>query len=378
MSPILADQQQNPEPILSVELYEQFAKRLVNKIKSGNHNYFIKSVNGDGLFQRAFKDFQFDDDEEQKAFIKKIKNSLNEHNISLFKHLGYRDDIKFIRILIREKAIHALIRLNFANKSLGYIELVLQQNDYGDVSIVDWYDYSQGDFYSVALRQLTSLVYPSNQSIWTTLFGTKKPTKKTIDQLVDLAEMEQNKKYKDWLEAYKILPEYIQNSRLYLTRQVAIASLTKDQGIYKKALYALAKDHKQDVSLTMVLLDYYFYNQQYDDTVRILESFNLRIGGDAGIYTLISSILYTQKNYFQAIANAKGAILADRSYKNAYWSLLRAYLITDNYRQSINMMNQLVRRFKVKMPFSTIEKHPEYSRLIKSSDYKRWKRRATK
>ena len=74
MSPILADQQQNPEPILSVELYEQFAKRLVNKIKSGNHNYFIKSVNGDGLFQRAFKDFQFDDDEEQKAFIKKIKN----------------------------------------------------------------------------------------------------------------------------------------------------------------------------------------------------------------------------------------------------------------------------------------------------------------
>jgi hypothetical protein len=265
------------------------------------------------------------------------------------------------------------MRVDLGDGGLNYLDFILQKDKAGTVRIIDWHDYAKGQIYTDSLRQALVLILPDEKTLIEKLLGKDKVNRKAAKEFAALSLLSKQQKYAEWLEKYNGVSEKIKYNRLTLVTRVLMTSAIGDKDQYRLALRDVHKYLGDDPTLSLLLLDHYFYEGNFKAAHRALDRLDEYTGGDAAIDVLKANISLTEKNYPESIRYAQGALEQDAGYEGAYWTLLDASVNAKQYQTSVEAIKQLERHFGYAFNPEKLAKTKGYEGFAGSAAFAKWR-----
>jgi tetratricopeptide (TPR) repeat protein len=232
---------------------------------------------------------------------------------------------------------------------------------------------TKGQLYTDSVRQAIVLLLPEERSLLAKLLGTSGINKKEANQFVELGNLMKEQKYAEWLEKYAKLPDKLKNSRILLLTRILAAVATGDESEYRLSLKDLHDKMGDDPTLSLILIDYYFYENDFESAQKALDNLSEHIGGDASIDALKANIYLTAEDYTRSIKYAKKAIEQEAGYEDSCWTLMNAGIFGKKYETAVTAMEKLESDFGYEIIPEEFENTEEYKEFSKSKAYKKWK-----
>jgi hypothetical protein len=259
------------------------------------------------------------------------------------------------------------------DRGLSYLDFILDKDEHGAVKIIDWHDYAQGQLYSDSMRQALVLMMPQNEMLIRKLLNMSEVDEKTVEQFSELARLSRGKKYEQWLEKYKELPDKLKYSRIVLVTRALITSAMEYSNEYHLALKDVKRYIGDDPALSLLLVDYYLLERDFKAAHRALDKLYDFTGGDAAIDFLKANICLTEKNYPQSIRYAQIAVKKDANLEDAYLTLLVASVYSKQYEITVNTLDHLEFNFGYEFEPDEIARLSGYEEFSRSLLFTAWK-----
>jgi hypothetical protein len=351
--------------------YERFGRKTVTDLTKGNGKNFTKAMNQEAVLDSVFEGISAED-KTVKELRKGLAMGLARVGEVMVRNLSGAN-MKFLRLRNKGSERTALMRIDFGDKGLNYLDLILEKDNKGAIKIVDWYDYSKGQLYTDSVRQAIVLLLPEERSLLAKLLGISGINKKEAKQFVELGKLMKEQKYAEWLKKHAKLPSKLKNSRIMLLTRIIAAVAAGDDSEYRLSLKDLHDKMGDDPTLSLILIDYYFYENDFESAQKALDNLSKHIGGDASIDALKANIYLTSQDYAQSIKYAKKAIAQEAGYEDSYWALMNAGIFGKVYDTAVTAIEKLESDFGYDISPEEIEKTEDYKEFSKSEAYKKWK-----
>jgi hypothetical protein len=355
--------------------YDKFGREATDFLVQGNGKAFTETLDQKALLDSVFEGMSHDTktiDELRTG----LSIGLSQIGDVLVRNLE-NAQIKYLRSRFKDDLHTALVRIDFGEKGINYLDFVLRKDVDGNIKIVDWYDYSKGQYYTDSVRQAIVLLLPEETTLFEKLLGTRGLNQKEVDQFVKLGELMNQQKFAEWLELYDELPDKLQESRILLLTRILVSVAAGDEATYRIALKDLHEKMGDDPTLGLILIDYYYYEKDYASAQKVLDNLSEHIGGDAAIDALRANVYLISEDYSKSVKYAEKAIKADEDYEDAYWTLLSASVPDKKYDTAVNALDMLATKFGYEFYPEDIEEAEDYKAFVKSKAYKKWKEEQT-
>ena len=356
----------------SSEEYEKAGRQIVAALSSGDAKAFGQRIGKDALLDRVFDGLSQD----TKRVMKirgELHSALDQVSTIMTSNLGEKARLTFVRSRSIGLEHRALMRVDMGDRGLNYLDFILQKDKAGVARIIDWHDYVQGQIYTDSLRQALLLILPNEKTLIEKLLGKNKVDRKAAKQFAELSRLARQQKYAEWLEKYNDASDKIKYNRLTLVTRVMVTTAIGDDSQYRLALRDVHKYLGDDPTLSLVLLDHYFYEGDYKAAHGALDRLDEYTGGDAAIDGLRANIYLTEKNYPESIRYAQGALAQDTGYEGAYWTLLDASVNAKQYQTSVEAIKQLERHFGYAFNPEKLAKTQGYEGFAGSAAFAKWR-----
>lgn len=169
--------------------------------------------------------------------------------------------------------------------------------------ISDLYFATSGELMSETVGIATQLASSPSETFLGKLFGAEQINREFVGQIQQVAKLRQENRLR---EAYDVLDQTeggIRNHRLILMNTIQIASQL-DEALYRAELRRLAEHHNDDPRVAFTLLDHYFYENNLDKAMSIINLMERSYGED-GVFNLLRA----------NVEFARGRIDAARDYE---------------------------------------------------------------
>jgi len=366
------DQSGSHDEAVNGREYEEAGHTIATALSTGNAEAFIRTINKEALLDRAFAGM----DQDSQA-IKKVRadlyTALDRTGMIMSSNLGNSRRLSFIRSRFVNNKHCALIRVDMGDSGLSYLDFMLDKDERGAVKIIDWHDFAQGQLYSDSLRQALILILPHNEMLIRTILGMPAVDQKTVEQFAELARLSRDKKYEQWLEKYRDLPDSLKYSRIVLVTRALIASAMENGHEYRLALQDVNRYLGDDPSLSLMLIDHYLLERDYKSAHRALARLHEYTGGDAAVDFLKANICLTEKNYADSLRYAQMAVKKDANFEDAYLTLLVASLYSEQYEIAVQTIDRLEYNFGYNFDPDEIGRLSGYEEFSKSLVFAAWK-----
>ncbi|MFQ5548843.1 MAG: tetratricopeptide repeat protein [Woeseia sp.] len=270
-----------------------------------------------------------------------------------------------------EKAT-ALVRFGFGNGNFGYNRYDLEIDSAGDIRIVDWLDYLEGERYSESVRR--SVV--TNQPTAGSVRGLVPDHDGSDEEYARLAEVMTAYRTKDYQKFYNdsaTLSRALRGSRFMHLLTCQVSRMTRDRNLYLQAYRALANNFGDDPQVVFQLLSYYFSRGDYEEVNRALrmlqEDFGVR---DAALLALMSRTSLGLRNVDEAAVLAEEAISLEPGLHTAYWAAINAHVMMRRFSFAVMTARSLEDQTGEPLDTEQFEKNAMYGEFIKSPQYKQW------
>lgn len=353
------------------ERFEAFGRQFVETIKAGDMKTFRRLFNKPELARRVLRGITLKK-EDKESLLRGMTGNMAQVPATIMDNLSSAR-LTFVRTHNVNEMPNALIRLDFGEKGLNYMDLELQVNYKGDVQIVDWIDYTRGMRYTDTVKQLIIPVLPQDGTSLEKLFGTNKLTPQEAKDYTRILKLSKAGDIEGWKKHYPLLPKKIRNKRAILITHVLFMSLSGDEDAYADALKQLDKHYGTDPTLALTLFDYYFLTGDLVKAHKAMDLLAGYIGGDAAIDEFHAKIYIIQKKYKEALRHAEMAVKADSAYDDAYYTLMDAGVFAGQYAKTVGAMQKLEAGFGIDFDPALIEALEGYEKFILSKEYLKWK-----
>jgi hypothetical protein len=348
----------------------EISEKFVAALQAKDTDQFYDNLNVEVIVQESLT-----------GAIQKLDNLSNERdNIIrgiiaipeiLISKIGQRGHIKYLRLVKHKNDYRGLVRIKYNNGELSYFELLVKKDKSGDPKIIDYTDLMLGRSYTKIVSQMLIKADEKIKQTDKILIYSTEPNN-FQDRYAYTIRQYQHGEYQKALESFQKLPVKFKNTRDILLLQAQIAKASS-RNAYREALVLLENKFSKDSDLGLLLSDHYFFTKQYNQALKVLESFSLYIGGDIAIESLRVKILLSQNLFEQAITIGADAIKEDDSYEDIYWLLLKSYLHTYQYQQVSNTLDVLLDKFDANFEIEKFYKDPFYREYGFSKQFKKWK-----
>lgn len=355
----------------AVKDYEAFGRQLVEDIKSGDVKAVKKGFNTEELARRVLDGITLKK-EDADSLRRGILGAIAQVPGTIMENFSTAR-LTFVRIHKVKGVPNALVRVDFGENGLNYMDMVLQKDHAGHVMIVDWTDYTRGTLYTDTFKQLLVPVLPQEGTILETLFGTGKLTKEEARQYTLMLKLSKAQDIKRWKKEYPLLPKKIGDNRALLISHVLLMSLSGDQDAYAKALKRLNQHYGKDPTLALTLLDHYFLSEDYAAAHRALKDLSKYTGGDAALDDLRAKVYIMEEKYKSAMKYAEKAVKADSRYDDAYFTLMDTSVYAGQYKKTVKAMERLKSEFGMEFDPTLLETTEGYEKFVASKEYLKWK-----
>jgi predicted Zn-dependent protease len=148
-----------------------------------------------------------------------------------------------------------------------------------------------------------------------------------------------------------------------------------DEQTHRAALRLLARDFGADPELQFMLIDHYFFVQQFDRALGAVGALEKAIGGEDGATAnLKGSILIAAKRYHEASAACRRGMALEPEHKAAYWCLVTVGLTTKNGKIAVEGLKAYERGFAVEFNLNELAALAEYKEIATTPEFVAWRK----
>ena len=228
-----------------------------------------------------------------------------------------------------------------------------------------------GELLSESLGIATRLISSPSETFLGKLFGTKVANEELASSFQKVGELRQQNRLR---EAYDVLDQMqgdIRNHRLILSNTVQIAGQIDDD-LYRAELRRLAKYHKDDPRVAFTLLDHYFYENEFDSAMSVINLMEQTYGADAVFFIFRANVDASRGRLDTATDYARTAVQLEPDNEDAYWTLLTLLVQTAKFGEGVQVVQSLESEFGYFFTREDFAAEPLYMDFAKSAEFAQW------
>jgi tetratricopeptide (TPR) repeat protein len=348
----------------STEQVRAVVEPVVNGLNERSTEELTAAIDLPAIWQTVFRDIDVST-EFKNGFITGFDRSFGENLRRMLDRIPERGYAKLLRV--EEK--RALVRIDFGENGYMYREFHFAPDYEGRLRIVNWYDYSMGQMFSDSVRQLILVSAPDTSMLKRILDVGDDDTQ----QLLELFQALGARDFEKFATSFEALPDEIRNSRIMQIVAIQVAQQSGDMNRYQMALRLLATHHRDDPTLTFLLLDHYFLEGQYDLATELLDRLQHHLGvEDAGVLGMKANTLMMARKLNEAIVSAKRAVELEPSLEAPHWSLLKSCSLAERYEEAVAAAKKLESNFGYVLDAGAFSTDPDYQSFTQSQPFSAW------
>lgn len=299
-----------------------------------------------------------------KGFLATPKNKLL-HRIftALF---NQQATAKYLRLL---KDNRPLIRIDYASSGHEYIILHVNQAANNKLVVVDIFTLTSGKELSASIGAATQLILKPSESMLKRLFGRLDIDKNMLSKIKEIGKLKNSGRYKEAYSLMDSLPEDIKNKRVMIDVSIMLAQQISDDE-YQKQLARLDKYFSNDPTTGFILIDHYYYTQQYAKMQAALDRLITLLGEDGALYNLKASTYLRTSDFDNARTYCIKAIQVEPQFEGTYWTLVSVFNKQEKYSEEIKTLSMLEKQFGYAFTEKSFDGNAFYNKFVRSSEFK--------
>ncbi|MGD8570074.1 MAG: hypothetical protein PVJ39_18450 [Gammaproteobacteria bacterium] len=306
----------------------------------------------------------------------RLADRIEESVKGIIKNGGRWDFVRVMQSSADEQNHDCLIRLTTHDGGLSYLKLRLRKTG-DDYSISDIYRYNIGMSLTETIVHLYNYTKIIDRNVKYQILEKKDDYEKRFKEVWTTVKLFNsaylNNDYDRVMDHYNNLPAELKGDTLFLVSLIELAGAI-DNEKYKEAL-ALMHKYYDGQSMQVYLIDYYFFNGQYDAAKAEIDKLEKLVGPESGLDVLRASMAVYEKDYNTAMAYAKQALQKDADNKSAYDLLYDLFLDLQRYDDVVLILDIMENKFDYSYDRTLFEDEPDYAGFVKSEAYQTWSKK---
>lgn len=278
-----------------------------------------------------------------------------------------RGTAKYLRTGKREGKAFALVRYEMGEQGIDYVEYYLTPG----LKVQDWYIHSAANLYSASARFDLATMLKTDSMLFG-LFGSRLVTPADIKPFTDLRDQLQAG---DFARAYGTLesfPEGYRKSRHWALMRVTYGGRI-DEPTHRAALRHLAQNFGTDPELQFMLIDHYFFEQQFERALGAIGGLERTVGGeDAATANLRGNVLAAMKRFEEAAKACRHGMALEPDHKPAYWCLIGVGVASKQGKYAVEGLSAYERAFSVDFDPRKLSAMQEYREVSRTPEFAAW------
>lgn len=352
-----------------------FGMHLAAALNDRNAEQVAQLLDLRALGQRAAQSMMSNDREIEafvKAFESSAKTSVVDATVTMLKRQN--GAVKFMKVVRRGSETRPLLRYDFGDMGFDYAEYVLERSAASELRATDWYQLTRGQLISKSVSVASKLLIDPNPGFIQSLLGVREFDTSSIKTLRSVGNLQRAGKYREALDLLDSLPASLLSVRIFATQRVFLASMTKDDVVYRKALAGMAEKFGNDPDAAMMLLDHYYYTGDIDKVLNCISLIEGRVGVDGLTELLRANILYSKERFAEMLAHAHESVRLEPDRLPPYWLVALGYIHLNQFDHAIETYSAIAKRFDYKFTRQDFAAKPELSDFVASTAFKKWLR----
>ena len=314
-----------------------------------------------------------DSDAEKQQFLRAFTDAIptiNERMLAELERQGAR--AIFLRIHEFDGMRGPLVRFS-VGAGYNYVLLlpVRSAPSSKDAAIGDLYFATAGERLSETIGVATKLASSPSKTFLGKLFGVDEVDRDIVTRFQQVTKFRQQNRLREAYDVFDGMQASTRNHRLILMNTIQIASQL-DDGLYRQELRRLAEHHKDDPRAAFTLLDHYFFENDFDSAMAIIDVMEKSYGSDAVMFMFRANVESARSRPDSAIRFAETAIQMEPGNEDAQWTLLTMLVDTGNYADSVTVLRTLESEFGYTFVREDFQDQPLYTEFVKSDEFAQW------
>ncbi len=335
---------------------------------------FTKAIDKDDFIDRIFglrlidggikRDFRSDIKESEKwsGFVKSLYAKESE------------DGIRATLLIVESRGERgrAVVRFDMSRFRANYHEYDIRLDDKGRVIIVDWNDYLWGHLFTDRMG-LTMVQAKPNKNAARKLVDFPNVREEQVFQIMELLKATRDRDFERYAQIMKTLDERLRAQRTIIKLGLDTARAARKRRVQRDALQMVDRYFATDPLFALALMDYYLPEKRYQDAYDTLLNLQkyLRID-DALLNARLSAVLLVMERIEDATDLALKSVSQEPDLELGWWSVFRARVTAENYREAIEALETLETDFGHSLGPDTLSKDPLFRNFMLSAEYRGW------
>jgi tetratricopeptide (TPR) repeat protein len=344
-------------------------RAIADALNKGDVEAALRTMDVEAVGRQVTRDLGLNSSDREQV-LKVFPNALRTNlEIGMRSMKSSKGSARFMRSGVRDSRPFALLRYDLEDQGIDYVEYYLTSSG----KVEDWYVHSLAANFS-ALARLSLATALKTDSMLYGMFGTRVLTAADAKPFTDLRIQLQAQ---DFGGAYRTLERFPDDFRK--TRQWALMRVSYggriDEQTHRAALRQLAKDFGADPALQFMLVDHYFFEQQFDRALTAIGALERGIGGeDAATMNLRGNVLLAAKRYDDASKACRRGMQLEPDHKAAYWCLVAVGLGQNNGKVAVEGLKAYEGAFAVTFNLDQLAAQAEYKQIATTPEFAAWKK----
>lgn len=300
----------------------------------------------------------------RKGLPKALQDNLNIRLRTLEANKG---SAKFLRSGVRDGKSFALVRYDLGDQGIDYVEYYIAPSR----KVEDWYVHSAATLHSTSVRFALATILKTDSMLYG-LFGARFAAQ---GDAKPFNELRTHLQAQDFVKAYRVLEDFPDDFRK--SRQWAVMRVTYgghiDEATHRAALRHLAHTFGKDADLQFMLIDHYFFEQQFARALEAVGALERAIGGeDAATANLKGNVLIAMKRFDDAANACRRGMALEPDHKPAYWCLVSVGIGAKNGRITVEGLKAYEKAFAVEFDPEKLAAQGEYQEIGRTPEFADW------
>lgn len=374
-APAQAAQSIDPRELREAAMQQAFRSGMsgiVADMNRGSFERYAAAIDQNNMFERIFG---------LRLISQRLKRDWREQQEQRFTDFiagiyynEAKDGMKatLINVESRGNRGRAVVRFDMTFFRVNYVEydLVLGAGD--RLYILDWTDYYWGHRFTEFAGLSLVGAHPLEPAV-RKLFDFQNVSQTQLFHATELLKAGRDLNWQRYMQIFDQLDEKTKRQKFVLNIGLDTMRLRMKRKEQRKILEKIDEHHADDPLFFLALLDYYLPEQRYEDAYNNLNRLQAELGiDDAMMNARLSSIALVMKNVADAEALAQKAVEQEADLELGWWSLLRVKATQQRYDESLPILDKLEQDFGHELGPDTLNKDPDFRRLVRSAEYQSW------
>lgn len=276
---------------------------------------------------------------------------------------------KYLRAGLEDGRAYAMVRLDLGDQGVDYIKYYASSPR----AVEDWYIFTAASLYSGAVRFNLASIFRSESTLLK-LFRIPQVSARDTRAFIEVRDSLVKQDYAGAYKALEKFPEDYRNSRQWALMRVTYGGRAGDD-VYRGALRHLASRFGADADLQLLLIDHYFYENQFERALAAVAALERAVGGeDASTNGLRGNLLTALKRSREAEAACRRGVALEADFKPAYWCLVSVALERNDGRLAVEALTAYEKAFGVSFDAARLAQQEGYERIGKTREFAAWAR----